>query len=504
MRVISRLCGALLAAIAAFPAMAQTAPQAVLRIGIQDEPDALDPARGGTFAGRLIFAAACDKLIDVSPTLDFVPQLATAWTWSTDGLTLTLKLRPGVRFQDGTTMDGQAVKANLDRYRTAPDSVRKAELRPVAEVTVTDPSTVELHLRQRYAPLLAVLSDRAGMMLSPAAFADGNSPEIPVCAGPFKVTERVPQDRIVLDRFDGYWNAPSIHLDRIVYRPIHDSTVRLVNLQAGQLDLLEELSPSDVAAVKANPRLVFGTATSLGYEAISINVGNGAGAQTPLGRSPLVREALERSIDREAINQVVMEGQYLPANQAELPHSRFWNPDIPLAARDPAAAKALLKQAGFDRVAFTLSVTNTPRETQLGEVIQAMVADAGFDMKLQALDTGALIADMNAGNYNASVVVWSGRADPDSNISLFLACDGFQNWGKYCDPKFDSLLSQARSSTDLGERQSLYRQVAAQYLRDRPDIVLFHMNWLFAASRALQGFVATPDGLIRPQGLRLQ
>ena len=440
----------------------------------------------------------------MNPALDFVPQLATGWNWSADGLTLTLKLRPGVRFQDGTALDAEAVRANLDRYRTAPNSVRKAELKPVASVTVVDKLTVELHLGQRYAPLLAVLADRAGMMMSPAAFADGKGPELPVCAGPFKVVERVAQDRIVLDRFDGYWNMPSIHLDRIVFRPIRDSTVRLINLQTGQLDLIEELSPSDVAAVKANPHLHLSTATSLGYEAISINVGHGAGAQTPLGQNAKVREALERALDRNVINQVVMDGQYVPANQAELPHSKYWNPDLPIQPRDPAAAKALLKTAGFNRVPFTLLVTNTPRETQLGEVIQAMAAEAGFDTKVQALEATAMIDAMNAGNYNASVVVWSGRADPDSNIALFLSCDGFQNWGKYCDAPFDALLAAARASTDPAKRQSLYRQVAARYLQERPDIVLFHMTWLFAATDALHGFLATPDGLIRPQGLSLR
>ncbi len=498
-----RFCRALLVLLPIVSAQAETVP-ATLRIGIQDEPDVLDPARGGTYAGRLVFAAACDKLIDTNPALDFVPQLATGWSWSADGLRLTLHLRPGVRFQDGTAMDAEAVRANLDRYRTAAASVRKAELKPVAAVTVVDRLTVELQLSQRYAPLVAVLADRAGMMMSPAAFAGGRNPELPVCAGPFKVTERVAQDRIVLDRFDGYWNAPSIHLDRIVYRPIRDSTVRLVNLQAGQLDLLEELSPSDAAAVKANPRLRLESATSLGYETISINVGHGAGAQTPLGQNPAVREALERAIDRQAINQVVMDGQFVPANQAELPGSKYWNPDVSAPPRDPAAAKALLRKAGFDRVSFTLTVTNTPREIQLGEVIQSMAAEAGFDVKVQPLDVGAMIDGMNAGNYNASVVVWSGRADPDSNIALFLACDGFQNWGRYCDKPFDALLEQARASTDAAERQSLYRRVAATYLQDRPTIVLFHMRWLFAVSDALQGFVATPDGLIRPQGLTLR
>ncbi len=497
-----RLLWALLALVPIGVAQAQPVP--TLRIGMQDEPDVLDPARSGTFAGRLVFASACDKLIDVDPKLAFVPQLATGWRWSDDALTLTLTLRPGVMFQDGTAMDAEAVRANLERYRGAANSVRKAELKAVVEVTVVGKLTVAVRLSQPYAPLLAVLADRAGMMMSPAAFAEGRTPDVPVCAGPFRVVERVAQDRIVLHRFEGYWNAPAIHVDRIVYRPIRDSTVRLINLQTGQLDLLEELSPSDVAAVKADPRLRFDQATSLGYEAISINVGHGAGAKTPLGTHSAVREALELALDRGVINQVVMEGQYLPANQAELPGSAYWNAERPIPGRDVARARALLKQAGFDQVGFTLTVTNTPRETQLAEVIQSMVAEAGFDVTIRALDVSGLIAEMNAGNYNASVVVWSGRADPDSNISLFLACDGFQNWGKYCDPAFDALLGRARASTDAAERQSLYRQVAAQYLRDRPNIVLFHMSWLFAASPRLQGVVATPDGLIRPQGLRLQ
>ena len=196
-----------------------------LRVGMQDDPDALDPARGGTFAGRIVFASLCDKLIDLSPDLKFVPQLATAWSWSPDGKALTLTLREGVTFQDGEPFNAEAVRVNIERYRTAPESNRKGELKPVTGVEVVDPKTVRLTLSQPYAPLIAVLSDRAGMMASPNAMANvwaRISPAHPVCAGPFSFNERVPQDRIVLDRFPGYWNAGAIHLDRIVFRPIAD------------------------------------------------------------------------------------------------------------------------------------------------------------------------------------------------------------------------------------------------------------------------------------------
>src|SRR5579872_1368044 len=254
---------------AALLAIATTAHAAgTLRVGMQDDPDALDPARGGTFAGRLVFASLCDKLIELDPDLKFVPQLATAWSWSADGKALTLTLRDGVKFQDGEPFNADAVRANIERYRSAPESNRKGELRPVTGVEVIDPRTVRLVLSQPYAPLIAVLSDRAGMMGSPKTLEKlgKDFATHPVCAGPFSFVERVPQDRMVLDRFPGYWNASAIHLDRIVFRPIADSTVRLVNLQTGQLDLLEELAPSDAAKVEKDSKLKLRGVTALGYE----------------------------------------------------------------------------------------------------------------------------------------------------------------------------------------------------------------------------------------------
>ena len=150
---------------------------ASLRIGLNEDPDALDPARGGSFVGRVVFASVCDKLIDIDSQNDFVPQLATSWNWSPDNLVLTIALRDGVKFHDGESMGADSVKANLERYRSAPESLRKSELKPVTSVEVIDPRTLRLHLAQPYAPLVAVLADRAGMMVSPKALArDVRSP----------------------------------------------------------------------------------------------------------------------------------------------------------------------------------------------------------------------------------------------------------------------------------------------------------------------------------------
>src|SRR5690349_1902950 len=213
---------------------ASTVQGQTLRIGLAEDPDILDPTMARTFVGRIVFAGLCNKLFDLDEKLNVVPQLASSYEWSADNKSLTLKLRNGVTFHDGEKFDAQAVKFNLERHKNMQGSNRRGELTAVTSVEALDPMTVRLHLSAPFAPLLAVLTDRAGMMVSPkAATAAGEKfGAHPVCSGPFRFAERVAQDRIVLERFANYWNKSAIHFDRIVYLPIVDSTVRLANLRS--------------------------------------------------------------------------------------------------------------------------------------------------------------------------------------------------------------------------------------------------------------------------------
>lgn len=279
-----------------------SAGAADLRIALNEDPDILDPTQGGSFVGREVFAALCDKLIDVAPDMKFVPQLATEWTWSADGKALTMKLRDGVLFHDGTKLDADAVKINLDRYRTDPGSRRKGEVKPIANIVVVDPLTVRLELAEPYAPLLAVLADRAGMIMSPKALTELGDKigTKPVCAGPYRFVERVAQERIVVERFDKYWNPGPYTIDRVVYIPVPDTTVRLANLRSGGFEIIDRLAASDVESVKNDPALQFVESTALGYNLMSINLHNGGAADNPLGKDKRVREAFELSIDAKS------------------------------------------------------------------------------------------------------------------------------------------------------------------------------------------------------------
>ncbi len=496
------------AAIALVVSMATGAAQAasVMRVGIAEDPDILDPARSGSYVGRILFAALCDKLVDIDAKLAFQPQLATKWEWSADNMALTVTLRPGMTFHDGEVVDAEAVRINLTRYQSAPESVRKGEVKPIAAIEVVDPLTVRLKLAQPYAPLVAVLADRAGMLMSPKALArlGADVSKDPVCAGPFKFTERVAQDHITFDRFSGYWDAGRVHLDRIVYRPYADSNIRLINLQSGQLDLIERMPPSDATRVKADPKLRLLTSPAIAYQSLFINLAHGSMADNPLGKDARVREAFEKAIDRNVINQVIGEGMFVPNNQAESPTSPYWNAARPVPPRDLAGAKALLKSAGYEKVSFELLTYNAPIAQQTAELIQSMAGEAGFDIKIKMMEANAATTAAINGEYQMTTGIWSGRADPDGNIAIWLAKDGFLNWGRYDNPTLDALLVKARGVTDVAARKAMYGEISDIYLKDRPFVVMYHQTWLFGTNDRLVGFAPVPDGLLRPQGIELK
>src|SRR6188508_364695 len=246
-----------------------------LRIGLAEDPDILDPTMARTFVGRIVFAGLCDKLFDLDEKLNVVPQLATSYKWSADNKSLEIKLRPGVTFHDGEKMDAAAVKYNLERHKNMKGSNRRGELAVMSSVDAVDASTVRINLSAPFAPLLATLTDRSGMMVSPkAAEAAGEKfGANPVCSGPFKFVERVAQDRIVLERYAGYWNKGAVNFERVVFLPIVDATVRLANLKSGQLDFIERMATSDVEALKKDSRFKVSMVTEIGYQGITLNVG---------------------------------------------------------------------------------------------------------------------------------------------------------------------------------------------------------------------------------------
>jgi peptide/nickel transport system substrate-binding protein len=476
-----------------------------LRIGLAEDPDILDPTLARTFVGRIVFAAICDKLFDITPDLRIEPQLATGYEWAADNKSVTLKLRRGVVFQDDEPFDAAAAKFSLARHLTMQGSTRKSEISAIQSVDVIDNHTVRLNLSRPFAPLLATLTDRAGMMVSPkAAQAEGvNFGARPVCAGPYKFVGRVAQDRIELERFDKYWDKDHVLIDRIEYRPIIDTAVRLANLQAGSLDFIERLQPTDLASVRKDLRLGVASIPELGYVGITVNVANGPRGQNPLGQDARLRQALSLAIDRQALVQIVFNGEFLAGNQPFAPASPWYDKNYPVPARDLAKATALLKEAGNPNPTINLMVSTGSDAQQVAQVIQAMAKDAGFDLKVNAVEFATSLDHAEKGDFEAYQIGWSGRVDPDGNLYSLVACKGPLNDGHYCNPELDKLLDDTRATIDPAERMKIYEKVTAIMQRDLPIIYLYNRRLFYGFTTKLTGFTPYPDGLVRVKDLKL-
>lgn len=498
-KLMSSTIAVALAAVAGWNvAQAQT-----LQIGLIEDLDTLDPAQGRTLGGRQVFAALCDKLFELDADGALQPELALEQATSDDGLTVTLTLRQGVVFHDGEPFNAEAVKYNLDRAMTMEESARKGDLRAIDRVEVVDEYTVDLVLSTPYTPLLAQLADRPGMMISPAAaeaLGPGGFGTAPVCSGPFTLVEQIPQDHIELAKFADYWNADDIHLDGVVYRPVPDATVRLNNLLAGQLDLIEQVATTDLEKLRSTDGFAVSSVTGLGHFHLIFNLAEGAG---PFAESAALRQAVDAAIDRNIINEAVFGGEFVPGNQPVQPASPYYAASHSVGERDLDRARALIAESGVEAPELNLVLNNNPTFLRVAQVIQSMLAEAGITVTLSPTDSGTATGLVTAGDFQGFFSFWSGRVDPDANTHTYLGCTGSQNSGKYCDDDVEALLTQAAGASDPAERAALYAQAADIWMAAAPTLFIYHPKLFFGYSTAVEGFVPVPDGLVRLDGVTL-
>jgi peptide/nickel transport system substrate-binding protein len=290
----------------------------------------------------------------------------------------------------------------------------------------------------------------------------------------------------------------------VVFLPIVDATVRLANLKSGGLDLIERVLATDIKDVRADPKLKLSTALELGYLGLPINIANDK-TKGPLSQSEKVRQALDLSIDREAVNQVVFNGEFTPGNQWVSPEHPFYQKAFPVQKRDLAKAKALMKEAGVTLpVSVDLMVPKGAENEAVAQVVQSMAAEAGFDLKIRVIEFATSFKQAQAGEFQAFLIGWSGRIDPDGNSYVFLHTKAPQNDGGYSNPEADKAMEDARLVTDPAQRKAIYEKLTKAVLNDEPLIYLYHRKLLIAHTTKLEGYRQMPDGLVRVIGLKLK
>jgi peptide/nickel transport system substrate-binding protein len=314
----------------------------------------------------------------------------------------------------------------------------------------------------------------------------------------------VQQDRIVFEKFQDYWNKDNVFIDRIVYLPIVDATVRLANLKSSALDLAERVLATDIKAIKSDRNLILSNSLDLGYMGMTININNDK-SKGPLSQSEKVRQALDLSIDREAINQVVFNGEFTPGNQWINPKHPYYQAAFPIKPRDIDKAKALMKEAGVKLpVTVDLMVTKGAEQEAVAQVIQSMASEAGFDIKIRVTEFATSFKQAQASEFQIFLIAWSGRIDPDANAYVFLHTGAPQNDGGYSNPEADKLMEDARLISDPAQRKAIYEKLTKIIFNDEPLIYIYHRSTLIALSKKLEGYRQMPDGLVRVIGLKLK
>jgi peptide/nickel transport system substrate-binding protein len=404
-----------------------------------------------------------------------------------------------VKFHDGTDFNAEAAKFNFNRMKTEPKSVRKGELANVDSVDVVDAYTIKVNLKKPDAALLATLTDRAGMMVSPK-IAQERGAELERNAkgagtGPFEFVEWVRDDHLLIKRNDAYWNKQGgPYLDRVRYRPIPDDTVKLQSLQAGEIDVIDYVQPRDVASVKADKNLVVVDVPSLADFAYQL-----CHLKPPFNVKPL-RQAVAYALDLDQIVKGVWLNVGVPANGPIPPTSWAYDKSIPPIKRDLAMAKAKLAEGGkAGGFSFTMTTNNLPINVQEAEVMQAQLAEVGIQMKIQLVDGATLISNGNAKNFEMISYQWSGRPDPDGNVyQFFKTSPGTSlNWSGISNPQLDALLDKTREVGSQAERKKLYTEVTKILQEELPMVFIVHPIEPKAFNPKVQGYEPIPDGMMR-------
>src|SRR5215468_1888151 len=411
--------GAPLASLAPTSALAAEPKRGgTLQVGFYIEAATMDPHLSGSKIDRQVYHNIYEPLVTLDVKLGIKPGLAESWQ-QPDPKTVVFKLRRGVKFHDGTDFNAEAAKFNFNRMKTEPKSVRKGEVASIESVDVIDAYTIKINLRRPDAALLATLTDRAGMMISPKVVQERGS-ELERNAkgagtGPFEFVEWIKDDHLVLKRNDSYWNTQGgPYLERIRYRPIPDDTVKLQSLQSGEIDVIDYVQPRDVAAVKADKNVAVLDVPSLAAFAYQLNM-----TRPPFNVKAL-RQAVAYALDTQQIVKGVWLNVGVPANGPVPPTSWAYDRSIPPIKRDLAKAKAKLAEGGKPGgFAFTITTANIPINIQEAEVMQAQLAEASMSVKIKLVDAATQLSDGNSKNFDMISYQWSGRPDPDGNSYQF-------------------------------------------------------------------------------------
>jgi peptide/nickel transport system substrate-binding protein len=446
----------------------------------------------------------CLSLYEADPSANPRPLLAAALpTVSKDRLTVTIPLRKGVLFNDGTPFNAAAVVTTFTRDLTAPGSVRPSVFGPITSATASGPYTVQLHLSEPDAPLAAGAVLFNERIMSPAQLdkLGLNFGTDPVCVGPFMFQSEVAGTSVTVVRSPYFYDKQDVHLDKIVYQYLPDALSASAALEAGDVQALDFVGAPQLRDLEDHGLRIVGH-LSLGFDLITVNLGNVNGVGKPLGSpgtaidNPLVREAFEMAIDRKTLDRVAFGGLDVPGCQPLSPAAGYWyDPTIQCTPYDPAGARKLVQQSGIQNPTVQMMYFGQTREIE-AEALKSMEAAAGITVVLDPEDDVTERTKDSAGAWQTGL--WSQgqtKADPDWMYPSFEGGTG--NSMGYDNPRLDLILKNGRLASSVQARETLYHAAERIIMADRAWIILGYQLDRCAISNQLTGVQVYADGGLR-------
>src|SRR5262249_44983712 len=438
-------------------------------------------------SGR-IFDLACSGLVKVTPNFDYAPDLAEKWE-TPDDRTIVFHLNPNAKFQNGQPVKAADVKWTFDSLLDPNfTSSKKSGYAAVDHLETPDDHTVIFKLKEPNAGIFDNFT-----YLSVPTGADTNVYRTkPVGAGPYKVVQFLPDDRVELEAFDA-WHGGAPKIKHVTVRIIPDSTTRVLEMRRGTCNFeVNQIPFENVAEFDRNPDFKVVKTPGSVYQYIAINL------RDPILGKLKVRQAIAHAIDRERIMRDIMRGYARPTETmlAEGHWARAAN--LPSYPYDPAKAKQLLAEAGYPS-GFTFTFkTSTDAEANLrAQAIQQMLKQVGITMNIQSNEMSTFFADISKGNFQMYSLSRNGISDPDFYYVLF-SSKNFppegQNRGYYSNPRIDQLLSEGRSTFDRAKRKPIYEEVQRIIATDLPYISLYMQDNVAVMRKNIEGYVQYPAG----------
>jgi peptide/nickel transport system substrate-binding protein len=460
------------------------------------EPDRLDPHLTTAYASFQVLENVYDTLVQPGDDLTMEPALAESWTVSDDNLTWTFTLREGVTFHNGRAFGADDVVYSFERIMDPDVGAANAwRFEAVEEVVAVDDLTVDIVLTRPAPNLLVSIGGFKGMAIVPREIVeDGSIDTDPVGTGPFRFVSSSPDAGIMLERNSDYWRADEglPMLDGVQFLPIPDETVKLTNLQTGEVDWVDALPPQQLESLDADPAVTVERADGGDYHYFALNQ-----ARPPFDDAR-VRQAIAMAIDRDEIAEAAQFGA-ATANQTAIPGGNVWYYDhAPFEPGDTEGASALLEEAGVGDLTIEMMVSSEyPETVTQAEVIAAELEEIGVTVEISDVDFSTWLSRQGDGDFDAFMLSWVGNIDPDDFYYAQHHSEGNFNFQGYANDEVDTLLDEARVETDQTARNTLYDDAVELIVDEASYIYLYNPQNVQAWLPHVSGYTVRGDNAIR-------